>query len=208
MSADEDNPRLDSYLEQFGLSSFRTGQQEVVEAVLSGQDCMCIMPTGGGKSLCYQLPSIARDGVTLVVSPLIALMKDQVDALKQKGFRADYINSSLIPSEQMQRLDQLRAGEFDMLYVAPERFRSQLFVDAALAANVQLLAIDEAHCISEWGHDFRHDYARLGKFRKRLGSPQTIALTATATPNVRDDVITQLEWKTLGSLSPVSHDPT
>ena len=195
MSTDANQSSLDSCLERFGLSEFREGQREVVEAVLAGQDCLCIMPTGGGKSLCYQLPSIARSGVTLVVSPLIALMKDQVDALQQKGFRADYINSSLIPSEQLQRLDQLRAGEFDMLYVAPERFRSQYFIEAAVAANVQLLAVDEAHCISEWGHDFRHDYARLGTFRNRIGNPQTIALTATATPNVRDDVVQQLKMQ-------------
>ncbi len=193
MTKDAVNPRLESSLERFGLRSFREGQREVVEAVLSGVDCLCIMPTGGGKSLCYQLPSIVREGVTLVVSPLIALMKDQVDALQEKGFRADYINSSLIPSEQSDRLVKLRNGEYDMLYVAPERFRSRHFVEAAISANIQLLAVDEAHCISEWGHDFRHDYARLGQFRQRLGNPQTIALTATATSNVRDDVVTQLQ---------------
>lgn len=195
MPTDADHSRLEPFLEQFGLREFRPGQRDVVETVLSGKDCLCIMPTGGGKSLCYQLPSIAREGITLVVSPLIALMKDQVDALQQKGFRADYLNSSLIPSEQMERLDRLRAGEYDLLYVAPERFRSRYFVQAALDARVQLLAIDEAHCISEWGHDFRHDYARLGKFREQLGNPQTIALTATATPNVREDVIQQLEME-------------
>ena len=192
MPQEIDQSRLEPFLEQFGLAKFRPGQREVVEAILSGKDCLCIMPTGGGKSLCFQLPSVVREGVTLVVSPLIALMKDQVDALQQRGFRADYINSSLIPSEQMLRLDRLRAGKYDMLYVAPERFRSRLFVNAAMEARIQLLAVDEAHCISEWGHDFRHDYARLGQFRQRLGNPQTIALTATATPNVRDDVVQQL----------------
>lgn len=191
MSADPRNP--EAYLSRFGLATFRPGQQEVLEAVLAGEDCLCIMPTGGGKSLCYQLPSIARTGTTLVVSPLIALMKDQVDALDALGIRATFINSSLSPVEQDERLVQLATGAYDLLYVAPERFRSPRFLDAIKQTELQLLAIDEAHCISEWGHDFRHDYARLGEFRERLGRPQTIALTATATTDVRDDVIAQLQ---------------
>ncbi|MCA9211514.1 MAG: RecQ family ATP-dependent DNA helicase, partial [Planctomycetales bacterium] len=181
------------YLHRFGISEFRPGQRDVVEAVLSGHDCLCIMPTGGGKSLCYQLPSLMREGVTLVVSPLIALMKDQVDTLVQRGISASFINSTLDSADQSMRLDQLAAGEFDLMYVAPERFRSPRFQEALVQAKVQLLAVDEAHCISEWGHDFRHDYAKLGTFRKKIGSPQTIALTATATDDVRKDVVVQLD---------------
>ena len=192
MTLDADHTSPESYLKRFGLSEFRPGQRDVVTAVLSGKDVLCIMPTGGGKSLCFQLPSLARDGLTLVVSPLIALMKDQVDVLQQKGIRAEYINSSLSPQEQNRRLERFQAGEYDLLYVAPERFRSQRFVEATKQTQIQLLAVDEAHCISEWGHDFRHDYARLGRFRRRMGNPQTIALTATATPDVRQDVIAQL----------------
>ncbi len=193
MSLAADHISPESYLERFGLRDFRPGQREVVAAVLAGKDVLCIMPTGGGKSLCFQLPALAREGTTLVVSPLIALMKDQVDVLQQKGIRAEYINSSLSPAEQTYRLERLQAGQYDLLYVAPERFRSQRFVEATKQTRIQLLAVDEAHCISEWGHDFRHDYARLGRFRRRLGNPQTIALTATATPDVRKDVVAQLE---------------
>ena len=180
------------YLHHFGLQDFRPGQRDVVDAVLAGSDCVCIMPTGGGKSLCYQLPSLMREGVTLVVSPLIALMKDQVDSLMKLGISATFINSTLDMSDQNQRLNELAAGEYDMMYIAPERFRSPRFQEAIAQTSVQLLAIDEAHCISEWGHDFRHDYARIGTFRKQLGDPQTIALTATATDDVRKDVATQL----------------
>jgi ATP-dependent DNA helicase RecQ len=183
----------ETFLPQFGLSAFRPGQREVIDAVLEGSDCLCIMPTGGGKSLCYQLPSLMRSGVTLVVSPLIALMKDQVDALTRLNLRADYINSALSGSEQSARLAHLQSGELDLLYVAPERFRSPRFLEVVRNVPIQLLAVDEAHCISEWGHDFRPDYARLGGFRQRLGNPQTIALTATATEDVRADVIQQLQ---------------
>lgn len=183
------------FLSHFGLSSFRPGQRQVIDAVLAGQDCLCIMPTGGGKSLCYQLPAIARGGLTLVVSPLIALMKDQVDSLSAIGIRSTCINSSLSPSEQRSRMDAMSAGQYSMVYIAPERLRNTLFLEKLKSANVQLLAVDEAHCISEWGHDFRPDYARLGKLRERIGSPQTIALTATATPTVRDDVAKQLQLR-------------
>lgn len=182
----------ESYLSKFGLTDFRPGQLDVIDTVLSGDDCLCIMPTGGGKSLCYQLPTLMRDGVTLVVSPLIALMKDQVDSLSKRGIRCSYLNSTLTPSEQADCLGRFSDGEFDLLYVAPERFRSPRFLDAIGRTQVQLLAVDEAHCISEWGHDFRHDYARLGQFREQIGNPQTIALTATATQEVRQDVAKQL----------------
>jgi ATP-dependent DNA helicase RecQ len=185
-------PDPEQFLGQFGLSCFRAGQKEVISAVLAGQDCLCVMPTGGGKSLCYQLPALAVPGLTLVVSPLIALMKDQVDQLQSLNIAVSYINSTLSMAEQYERLDRMAAGEYRLLYVVPERFRSQRFMEMLRRANLKLLAIDEAHCISEWGHDFRPDYARLGQFRRQLGNPTTIALTATATDTVRRDIVEQL----------------
>lgn len=180
---------LTSLLSRFGLKDFRPGQRDVVESVASGEDVMCVMPTGGGKSLCYQLPSLAREGVTIVVSPLIALMKDQVDALQQLGISAKLINSSLSAGEQAEVMNEMAAGQLQMVYVAPERLRNNRFLQAVADAKVTLLAVDEAHCVSEWGHDFRPDYSRLGLFRERyLQNVQTIALTATATPLVRDDI--------------------
>jgi ATP-dependent DNA helicase RecQ len=187
--------QFEQFLARFRLTSFRPGQREVIAAVLEGSDCLCIMPTGGGKSLCYQLPSVAREGLTLVVSPLIALMKDQVDALHMLGIAATFVNSSLTPREQFDRMNAMAAGEFDLVYIAPERLRSSVFIEKLRATKLQLLAVDEAHCISEWGHDFRPDYARLGLLRERLGYPPTIALTATATPQVRGDVVKQLRLR-------------
>ncbi len=186
---------LEVHLAPFGLSSFRPGQREVIEAVLAGQDCLCVMPTGGGKSLCYQLPAIAGPGVTLVVSPLIALMKDQVDALTARDLPATFINSTLTPDELTCRLQGMAAGDYKLVYVVPERFRSRRFVEAAQASDVRLFAVDEAHCVSEWGHDFRPDYARLGQFRAQLGNPPTIALTATATDAVRRDIVEMLNLR-------------
>jgi ATP-dependent DNA helicase RecQ len=182
-------------LARFGLSAFRTGQQEVIQSILAGQNCLCIMPTGGGKSLCYQLPSILREGVTIVISPLIALMKDQVDSLTAQGISATCINSTLDGNQQRIRLQEMTQGKYDLVYIAPERLRSNAFLQAIRQTNLQLLAIDEAHCISEWGHDFRPDYARIGRFRKQLGEPQTIALTATATETVREDIRVQLQME-------------
>ncbi len=179
--------------ERFGLERFRPGQREVIEQVLRGRDVLCVMPTGGGKSLCYQLPALCLDGLTLVVSPLIALMKDQVDALCQRGIRATLINSTLDPSEQHVRLIEIEERRFDLVYVAPERFRSPRFVEAMARIKPALLAVDEAHCISEWGHDFRPDYARLGQARRALGMPSCNALTATATDLVRRDIADQLD---------------
>ncbi len=189
--APADSP--ETHLARFNLQSFRPGQRDVISAILSGENCLCIMPTGGGKSLCYQLPAVAREGLTLVVSPLIALMKDQVDSLTELGIAATCINSMLSPAEAYQRMDDMAAGRFDLVYIAPERLRSSLFLEKLREAKVQLLAVDEAHCISEWGHDFRPDYARLGRLRQRLNNPQTIALTATATPDVRADIVAQLQ---------------
>lgn len=179
---------LEASLTAFGLSQFRPGQREVISSVLQGHDCLCVMPTGGGKSLCYQLPAIVRDGLTIVVSPLIALMKDQVDALSKRGISATLINSSLSPAEQNERLIEMSRGAYRLVYIAPERLRNTRFLDAIRATPISLLAVDEAHCISEWGHDFRPDYARLGRFREALGGVQTIALTATATEKVRQDI--------------------
>ena len=191
-----DTPDLEQTLrERFGLERFRPGQREVIEEVIRGRDVLCVMPTGGGKSLCYQLPALVLPGLTLVVSPLIALMKDQVDALRQRGIRATLINSTLDPSEQLARIHEIEAGQYDLVYVAPERFRSGRFVAAMGKARPTLLAIDEAHCISEWGHDFRPDYARIGHARRVLGSPRCIALTATATDLVRRDIADQLDLK-------------
>lgn len=190
---DIENKPLESYLPRFGLTSFREGQERVISTVLAGQDCLCVMPTGGGKSLCYQLPAVVHDGLTLVVSPLIALMKDQVDQLHKLDLPVSFINSTLSASEQYERLDRMAAGEFSLVYVVPERFRSGRFIDAVRAVGIKLLAIDEAHCVSEWGHDFRPDYARLGYFRRMLGNPTTIALTATATDRVRRDIVEMLD---------------
>ncbi|HEV3167227.1 MAG TPA: RecQ family ATP-dependent DNA helicase [Isosphaeraceae bacterium] len=181
--------------ERFGLERFRPGQREVIEHVLQGRDVLCVMPTGGGKSLCYQLPALLLDGLTLVVSPLIALMKDQVDVLRQRGIRATLINSTLDPAEQHARIVEIEAGRYDLVYVAPERFRSGRFVEAMAKIRPALLAVDEAHCISEWGHDFRPDYARIGHARRQLGSPTCIALTATATDLVRRDIADQLDLR-------------
>jgi ATP-dependent DNA helicase RecQ len=179
----------ESLLGRFGLTTFRPGQRDVVDALAAGRDVLCVMPTGGGKSLCYQLPALAREGTTIVVSPLIALMKDQVDALQRLGIPAKLINSTLTASEQDDVMAQMAAGKLKLVYVAPERLRNGRFLEAVGTAGVTLLAIDEAHCVSEWGHDFRPDYARLGRFRKRyLDGVQTIALTATATPYVREDI--------------------
>ena len=179
--------------ERFGLEEFRPGQREVIGEVLRGRDVLCVMPTGGGKSLCYQLPALLLPGVTLVVSPLIALMKDQVDALTARGLRATLINSTLDLAEQNARIAEVERGRYDLVYVAPERFRSGRFVEAMNRVKPALFAVDEAHCISEWGHDFRPDYARLGAARRALGGPPCIALTATATDLVRRDIAEQLD---------------
>lgn len=180
----------------FGHASLYPLQQRIVERVMGGGDAFVVMPTGSGKSLCYQLPALALDGpgTTLVFSPLIALMEDQVSALKAKGVAAEYINSTLTRAERERRYAAVAEGAYDLVYATPERMLKPDFVAAldATPGGVKLLAIDECHCIAKWGHDFRPAYQRVGEFRRALGSPTTIALTATATPAVRDDV-----WATL-----------
>jgi ATP-dependent DNA helicase RecQ len=186
------NDALISLREHFGFDDFREGQTEVISAILEGKDAVVVMPTGSGKSLCYQLPAMMLSGATLVVSPLIALMKDQVDALRARGLPATFINSSIAPAEQHARISAVRRGEFKLVYIAPERFRSNRFVEALQSIRISLFAVDEAHCISTWGHDFRPDYLRLKSAIQALGGVQTLALTATATPYVRSDIIQQL----------------
>ena len=170
------------------MTAFRKPQDAVIGAVLEQRDTLVVMPTGGGKSLCFQLPALLLPGVTLVVSPLIALMKDQVDALHARGLPAGLLNSAQTWEQQKATLDAMRNQSLKLVYVAPERFRSQSFLNALPKDAISLLAIDEAHCLSQWGHDFRPDYMRLGNARKALGNPPCIALTATATPNVQQDI--------------------
>ncbi len=176
----------------FGYSQFRGQQQEIIEHVINKKHALVIMPTGMGKSLCYQIPALASDELTVVISPLIALMKDQVDGLRRRDIDAIFINSSLGRKERETRYAGLAKGKYKMLYVTPERFRKPEFVEIMSKRPVSLLAVDEAHCISEWGHDFRPDYTRLQEFREIIHNPPTIALTATATPPVQKDVIRQL----------------
>lgn len=179
----------------FGFSQLRPGQEKTIEQVLKGQDCLIIMPTGGGKSLCYQLPALLLPGVTLVISPLIALMKDQVDRLNSIGIPATFINSSISLTEADRRLQQAIAGGYRLIYIAPERFYSQQFQKTIKQIPVSLVAVDEAHCISQWGHDFRPSYLHLKQFITSLGRPPVLALTATATPEVRQDIVKQLDMK-------------
>ncbi len=183
---------LASLQKHFGFADFREGQREVIGSILEGKDAVVVMPTGSGKSLCYQLPAMILDGVTLVVSPLIALMKDQVDALRARELPATFINSSISDAEQHARIEALRRREHKLVYIAPERFRSSRFNAALQQIPISLFAVDEAHCISTWGHDFRPDYLRLRSVIKSLGQVPTLALTATATPYVRSDIIQQL----------------
>jgi ATP-dependent DNA helicase RecQ len=171
----------------------------VIDRVLAGGHALLIMPTGGGKSLCYQVPALTLSerhpdtpGLTLVISPLIALMKDQVDALRARDIDATFVNSSLSRSQRLDRYANIGQGRYDLVYVTPERFRKSDFLDVLARRQVHLLAVDEAHCISEWGHDFRPDYTRLAQIRQTLGQPTTLALTATATPEVQQDIIRQL----------------
>ncbi|MCU0795307.1 MAG: ATP-dependent DNA helicase [Akkermansiaceae bacterium] len=186
---------LEALQEHFGHGGFLEGQDRVISQVVSGRDGLVVMPTGGGKSLCYQLPALCFEGVTLVVSPLIALMKDQVDALVAKGIPATLINSTVPWDEQRDRLNGMRSGRWKLVYVAPERFRAESFLRALEGVEVSLFAVDEAHCLSQWGHDFRPDYMRLGRALEKIGRPQCVALTATATRMVREDILKVLRLR-------------
>jgi len=179
----------------FGYDEFRPLQREIVQDALAGRDVFVLMPTGGGKSLCFQLPALMRDGLTIVVSPLISLMKDQVDALQTSGIAATYLNSTLNREEAKARWRGLHRGDYRMLYVAPERLMLDTFLERALNWNIAQLAIDEAHCISEWGHDFRPEYRELKKLRKHLPDVPIMALTATATDRVRGDILKELKLR-------------
>ncbi|MBV8652769.1 MAG: RecQ family ATP-dependent DNA helicase, partial [Alphaproteobacteria bacterium] len=176
----------------FGYGSFRGDQEEIIRHVVTGGDCLVLMPTGGGKSLCFQIPALVRPGVGIVVSPLIALMKDQVDALRQAGVRAAALNSSLGFSEAMAVERAMVAGELDLVYVAPERLVTPRCLDLLSRTDIALFAIDEAHCVSQWGHDFRPEYLQLSLLHERFPTVPRIALTATADGPTRRDIVERL----------------
>lgn len=184
-------PLLESY---FGYRSFRKGQEQAIRSVLAGRNTICVMPTGGGKSICYQIPALAVSGTTIVISPLISLMKDQVDALIQVGIPATFINSSLSFNEAFERIREARQGKYKLLYIAPERLESPDFIENLRNMEIPLVAVDEAHCISQWGHDFRPSYRQIQQMVNALPQkPIVIALTATATPRVREDICRLLD---------------
>jgi len=176
----------------FGFNTYRGPQQAIIERTLQQKHSLVIMPTGSGKSLTYQIPALLLEDLTVVISPLIALMKDQVDGLVKRGIPATFVNSSLTREQRLNRYREIQAGKYKLLYVTPERFRKAEFIDLLKNRKISLLAVDEAHCISEWGHDFRPDYSRLKEFRKIIQNPPTLALTATATPDVQQDIVRQL----------------
>jgi ATP-dependent DNA helicase RecQ len=178
---------------KFGFREFRPGQREVVDALLGRGRALAVFPTGGGKSICYQLPALMLDGLTLVVSPLIALMKDQIDFLRGRGIHAARLDSSLSPEEARALASEMASGSLSLLYVAPERFNNERFLDTLRRTKIALFAVDEAHCISEWGHNFRPDYLKLAESAKKLGVPRVLALTATATPSVVEDICTAFD---------------
>jgi ATP-dependent DNA helicase RecQ len=186
------HPLLKRY---FGFTSFRPHQEEIIRAAVAGKDVFALLPTGGGKSLCFQLPALVRPGLTVVISPLIALMKDQVDALQASGIAATFLNSSLEAAESRSRLRRLHQGEYRLLYAAPERLMLSGFLSDLQKWNVNLFAVDEAHCISEWGHDFRPEYRQLAQLRKKFPHVPMMALTATATTRVRTDIVKLLELR-------------
>ena len=195
-SASNDHFGLDDALRilqtVFGYKAFRSQQEGIISTVLSGDDCLALMPTGGGKSLCYQIPALLRPGTGIVVSPLIALMQDQVNALTELGLKAAFLNSSLTYPEQLTVADRLRSGELDLLYIAPERLVQDRTLDLLSAAEISLFAIDEAHCVSQWGHDFRPEYRQISCLAERFPGVPRIALTATADDRTREDIVTEL----------------
>src|SRR3954447_23732261 len=187
--------------EHFGFDRFRPGQEAAVRAAASGQDVLVVMPTGAGKSLCYQLPALVREDLTIVVSPLVSLMQDQVEALERRGVGggrvAGLINSQQDASANAEVLARARAGALKLLYVAPERFSSPGFLEAIRQVPIGLFVVDEAHCVSQWGHDFRPDYFRLADAARWLGARALVASTATATPAVARDIVTRLGLRDL-----------
>ncbi len=186
--------KANQYLQQFfGYKQFRLGQEKIIEHVLAGDSSLCVMPTGGGKSVCYQIPALMLEGTTIVVSPLISLMQDQVDTLLDMGIEAAYINSSLNQQEFQQTIQNAQKGHYKLLYIAPERLESESFRNLLASLPVPLIAVDEAHCISQWGHDFRPSYRSIGRLMNLFEKqPTVVALTATATPDVREDICQQL----------------
>ena len=174
----------------FGYDAFREGQEYLIDSILKGRDVLGIMPTGAGKSICYQVPALMMEGITLVVSPLISLMKDQVEGLNQAGVHAAYLNSSLTPGQYRKALSYAREGRYPIIYVAPERLVTPDFLDFALNATISMVAVDEAHCVSQWGQDFRPSYLKIVDFIQRLACrPVVAAFTATATKEVKEDII-------------------
>jgi len=195
-------PTPEALLERFGLERFRPGQREAVQAALEGRDSLVVMPTGGGKSLCYQLPALAGDGLVVVVSPLIALMADQLQRLRQAGVNATMLASGMDGGHNEQALSEIGAGGTQIVLAAPERFASGAFREALTRRRVSLFVVDEAHCVAEWGHDFRPDYLRLGEAISSLGRPAVMAATATATPRVAEEIAVRLglrEWLSIRS---------
>ena len=192
MPTEPPDPLADLLKQIFGFDTFRPLQREIMEEILAGRDAFALLPTGGGKSLCFQLPGLLLPRLTVVVSPLIALMKDQVDSLHAAGVAATYLNSSLTAAESSARLRGLHAGQYKLLYLAPERLMLSGVLEDLQRWGVSLLAIDEAHCISEWGHDFRPEYRQIAALRNLFPKTPLLALTATATPRVREDIVTQL----------------
>lgn len=186
---------LENLKKYFGYDSFREGQEEIIENILEGKDVLGVLPTGGGKSICYQLPSLIMDGISLVISPLISLMKDQVDALEENGIAATFINSSLSLEAYRQSLTDIKSERVKLVYISPERLENEFFRDFIKEVKISFIAVDEAHCISQWGHDFRPSYKLIAKLYDILGKVQVAAFTATATRVVREDIINNLELR-------------
>jgi len=193
LETDREADAIQVLQETFGYQQFRPGQDSIIQAAISGQDCLVVMPTGGGKSLCYQIPALVRNGLTLVVSPLISLMKDQVDQLRANGVSAESLNSSQPRELQQQIYQDCREGKVKLLYVAPERLMMESFLDTLSSWNPALIAVDEAHCISQWGHDFRPEYGAIGRLRERFPTLPIMALTATADSTTRQDILQRLQ---------------
>ena len=188
------NKALEVLEKYFGYKSFRKGQEQIIAAILKGNDVLGVMPTGGGKSICYQIPALVFEGMTIVISPLISLMKDQVDTLKEMGIDGEYINSTLSESEETEIYNKIKSSQIKILYVAPERLESMEFLSVISECSISQIAIDEAHCISQWGHDFRSSYRKIYGFISLLKErPVVTAFTATASDEVREDIINLLK---------------